>query len=56
MKLDVLCLGEALIEFNQVPDDTNNTYRYGFGGDTSNTAIAVARQGTSSGFFEQSRQ
>jgi len=53
MKLDVLCLGEALIEFNQVPDDTNNTYRYGFGGDTSNTAIAVARQGTSSGFLSK---
>jgi len=53
MKLDVLCLGEALIEFNQVPDDTNNTYRSGFGGDTSNTAIAVARQGTSSGFLSK---
>ena len=50
MKMDVLCLGEALIEFNQIPDDTNNTYRSGFGGDTSNTAIAVARQQTSSGF------
>ena len=53
MKLDVLCLGEALIEFNQVPDDTNNTYRSGFGGDTSNTAVAVARQETSSGFLSK---
>ena len=31
MKMDVLCLGEALIEFNQIPDDTNNIYRSGFG-------------------------
>ena len=53
MKLDVLCLGEALIEFNQVPDDTNNTYRSGFGGDTSNTAVAVARQESSSGFLSK---
>ena len=53
MKMDVLCLGEALIEFNQIPDDTNNTYRSGFGGDTSNTAIAVARQETSSGFLSK---
>jgi len=53
MKLDVLCLGEALIEFNQIPDDTNNTYRSGFGGDTSNTAVAVARQETSSGFLSK---
>ena len=53
MKLDVLCLGEALIEFNQIPDDTNNTYRSGFGGDTSNTAVAVARQESSSGFLSK---
>ena len=53
MKMDVLCLGEALIEFNQIPDDTNNIYRSGFGGDTSNTAIAVARQETSSGFLSK---
>jgi 2-dehydro-3-deoxygluconokinase len=53
MKLDVLCLGEALIEFNQIPDDTNNTYRSGYGGDTSNTAVAVARQETSSGFLSK---
>ena len=53
MKMDVLCLGEALIEFNHIPDDTNTTYRSGFGGDTSNTAIAVARQETSSGFLSK---
>ena len=53
MKLDVLCIGEPLLEFNQIPDDVKNTYRSGFGGDTSNTAIAIARQGASSGFLSK---
>jgi len=53
MKLDVLCMGEPLLEFNQIPDNAINTYRSGFGGDTSNTAIAVARQGSSSGFLSK---
>ena len=53
MKIDVLCLGEALIEFNQLPDGTNNTFRSGFGGDTSNTAISVSRQGMSAGFLSK---
>mgnify|MGYP005630354559 FL=1 len=53
MKLDVLCMGEPLLEFNQIPDRGKNTYRSGFGGDTSNTAISVARQGLSSGFLSK---
>ena len=51
MKLDVLCLGEPLLEFNQIQDNKKKSYISGFGGDTSNTAISVARQGMSAGFM-----
>lgn len=48
-RFDVLSLGEAMIEFNQrkagVPE-----YLQGFGGDTSNVAIAAARQGARSAY------
>lgn len=43
---DILCLGEPMLEFNQQPD---GMYLPGHGGDTSNCAIAAARQGASSG-------
>lgn len=45
----IICMGEPLIEFNQV-DDTGR-YLFGHGGDTSNCAIAAARAGASVGFF-----
>lgn len=41
---EILTLGEPLIEFNQT-DPQSSTYLQGFGGDTSNAAIAAARQG-----------
>lgn len=42
--LDVAALGEAMLEFNQTrPGDSH--YLQGFGGDTSNAAIAAARAG-----------
>jgi 2-dehydro-3-deoxygluconokinase len=41
---DVMALGEALVEFNQV-EQGQPRYQQGYGGDTSNAAIAVARQG-----------
>lgn len=45
---DILCFGEPLGEFNQtVPREP--TYLFGFGGDTSNCAIAAARSGASVG-------
>ena len=53
MKLDVLCLGEPLLEFNQIQDNKEKAYSSGFGGDTSNTAISVARQGMSAGFMSK---
>ena len=42
--LDVVALGEAMLEFNQTRQDPP-TYLQGFGGDTSNAAIAAARAG-----------
>jgi len=48
MRPDILCLGEPLVEFNQQPD---GRYLAGFGGDTSNCAIAAARQGAKAGYW-----
>jgi len=42
---DVVALGEAMVEFNQIPQGDGRMYLQGFGGDTSNTTIAAARQG-----------
>jgi len=48
MHLDIIGLGEPLIEFNQTGTDGN--YRLGHGGDTSNAVIAAARQGARAGY------
>ena len=42
---EIVALGEAMVEFSQVGDGRDRTYLQGFGGDTSNFAIAAARQG-----------
>ncbi|MEP7101252.1 MAG: sugar kinase [Burkholderiales bacterium] len=42
--IDIVSIGEAMIEFNQVRPNAPE-YRQGFGGDTSNAIIAAARQG-----------
>ncbi len=42
---DLVALGEAMVEFNQIPQGDGRMYLQGFGGDTSNTTIAAARQG-----------
>lgn len=49
---DLLCLGEPMLELNrQPPDGTGRAlYLEGFGGDTSNAAIAAARQGARVGY------
>lgn len=47
MSQDILCLGEPMLEFNQQPD---GNYLPGHGGDTSNCAIAAARQGARVGY------
>jgi len=43
--LDIVSLGEAMVEFNQTREGGGRVYLQGFGGDTSNFAIAAARQG-----------
>ena len=42
--IDVVCLGEPLYEFSQIPQSPGR-YLQGFGGDTMNCAIAAARLG-----------
>lgn len=41
----IVALGEAMVEFNQTGENGGRSYLQGFGGDTSNFAIAAARQG-----------
>jgi 2-dehydro-3-deoxygluconokinase len=46
----LICLGEPMVEFNQTKPGEPN-WLQGFGGDTSNAAIAAARQGASVGYL-----
>ncbi|MEI7785976.1 MAG: sugar kinase [Betaproteobacteria bacterium] len=48
--LDLVALGEPLLEFNQVQAEPP-LYLQGFGGDTSNAAIAAARAGARVGYL-----
>ncbi|HSM40739.1 MAG TPA: sugar kinase [Afifellaceae bacterium] len=45
---EIVCLGEPMMEFNQQAD---GRYLPGHGGDTSNCAIAAARQGADAGYL-----
>ena len=49
--LDILAFGEPMVEFNQTRDDGGRLYLQGFGGDSSNFAIAAARQGARVGYL-----
>lgn len=49
MQPEIVCLGEPLLEFNQVKGESY--YLPGHGGDTSNCAIAAARQGARVGYL-----
>ncbi len=53
MTVDLLCMGEPMLEFNQIPLAADGTQHYleGHGGDTSNAAIAAARQGARVGYI-----
>jgi 2-dehydro-3-deoxygluconokinase len=46
--LDIIAIGEPLFELNQAPGET--VFRSGYGGDTSNAAVAAARQGARVGY------
>jgi 2-dehydro-3-deoxygluconokinase len=52
VSVDILCMGEPMLEFNHQPEDGSGRVLYlrGFGGDTSNAAIAAARQGVRAGY------
>ncbi|MFZ2650189.1 MAG: sugar kinase, partial [Burkholderiaceae bacterium] len=43
--LDIVAFGEPMVEFNQTGEGGGRLYLQGFGGDSSNFAIAAARQG-----------
>lgn len=47
MTREIVALGEPMVEFNQTGERGGRMYLQGFGGDTSNAAIAAARQGAS---------
>ena len=63
--LDLICFGEAMVEFVRTESAGTNDgdshatskvaqpsmYRQGFGGDTSNAAIAASRQGARTGYM-----
>jgi len=42
---DIVAFGEPMVEFNQTGEGGGRLYLQGFGGDSSNFAIAAARQG-----------
>jgi 2-dehydro-3-deoxygluconokinase len=44
-RVDIVSLGEPMVEFNQTGESGGRLYLQGFGGDSSNFAIAAARQG-----------
>ena len=49
---DIVCIGEPLVEFVRAEHpEIGWHYRPGFGGDTSNAAIAAARQGARVGYL-----
>jgi 2-dehydro-3-deoxygluconokinase len=51
--VDLLCMGEPMLEFNQLPPGPDGAVHYleGHGGDTSNAAVAASRQGASVGYI-----
>ncbi|HLL10040.1 MAG TPA: sugar kinase [Rubrivivax sp.] len=49
--VDILAYGEPMVEFNQTREAGGRQYLQGFGGDSSNFAIAAARQGARVGYF-----
>ncbi|KAA2211428.1 sugar kinase [Teichococcus oryzae] len=53
MSAELLCMGEPMLELNRRHETPEGAplYLEGFGGDTSNAAIAAARQGARSGYI-----
>lgn len=49
--IDILAIGEPLVEFAEVDRAGERLYLPGYGGDVSNTAVAAARQGAKAAIF-----
>jgi len=49
----IVAIGEPMVEFNATRSDAPDTYVRGFGGDTSNMAIAAARLGARAGYVSR---
>lgn len=49
--IEILALGEAMVEFNQTGEGGGRHYLQGFGGDTSNFVVSAARQGARAGYI-----
>ena len=49
----IVAMGEPMVEFNAARSDAPDTYVRGFGGDTSNMAIAAARLGARSAYVSR---
>ena len=49
--IDILSMGEPMVEFNQTRDGDGTMYLRGCGGDSSNFAVAAARQGARAGYI-----
>ena len=48
---DILSMGEPMVEFNQTRGGDGTTFLRGCGGDSSNFAVAAARQGARTGYI-----
>lgn len=49
--LDILAIGEPMMELSAAGDADRRMFRPGFGGDTSNCVVAAARQGARCGYL-----
>jgi 2-dehydro-3-deoxygluconokinase len=49
--VDILAIGEPMIEFNQTGEGGGRLFLQGYGGDTSNAMVAAARLGARSAYF-----
>ncbi len=49
--MDIVSIGEPLMELSSIVKDGQNLYLPGYGGDTSNFLIAAARQGVKTAYF-----
>jgi 2-dehydro-3-deoxygluconokinase len=50
-QIDILSMGEPMVEFNQTREGGGATFLRGCGGDSSNFAVAAARQGARAGYI-----